>query len=296
MQETWVRSLGWEDPLEEGMATLSTILAWRIPMDGGAWWAAVHGVAKSQTRLSNFNFTFHDLDENFLVWHVSDPLCHQPWFLPWSFHASLFVPRTTLKKKKKYLFIWLGLSCSMWDLSSLTRDWARVPCTGRWIGKHWATREVPLESFFISPRCSAAKLCLIICDPMDLSMPVFSIFHYLPEFAQTHAHWIGDAIQPFHPQPPTSPCSQSFPASGSFPVSRLFASHGQSIRASVSAPVLLMNIQDWFPLGLTGLIFFLSKELSRVFSNTTVRKHQFFGTQPSVWSNCHICTWLLEKP
>ena len=83
----------------------------------------------------------------------------------------------------KYLFIWLGLSCGMWDLSSLTRDWARIPCTGRWIVKHWATREVSLESFFISPCCSAAKLCLIICDPMDWSMPVFPIFRCLPEFA-----------------------------------------------------------------------------------------------------------------
>ena len=59
MQETWVRSLGWEDPLEEGMATHSSILAWRIPMDGGAWQAAVHGVAKSRTRLSDLTFTFH---------------------------------------------------------------------------------------------------------------------------------------------------------------------------------------------------------------------------------------------
>ena len=59
MQETWVCSLGWEDPLEEGMATHSSILAWRIPMDKGAWQAAVHGVAKSWTQLSDFTFTFH---------------------------------------------------------------------------------------------------------------------------------------------------------------------------------------------------------------------------------------------
>ena len=92
-----------------------------------------------------------------------------------------------------------------------------------------------------------------------------------------------------------SSCLRSFPASGSFPVSQLFASGGKSVRASASASVLPMNIQGWFPLGLTGLIFLLSKGLSRVFSNTTVWKHQFFGTQSSLWSNSHIYTWLLEK-
>ena len=75
---------------------------------------------------------------------------------------------------------------------------------------------------------------------------------------------------------PFSSCPQSFPASGSFPVSQLFASGGQTIQASASAPVLAMNIQDWFPLGLTALISLLSKRLSRVFSNSTVQKHQLF--------------------
>ena len=89
-------------------------------------------------------------------------------------------------------------------------------------------------------------------------------------------------------------CLQSFPASGSFPMSWLFTSGGQSLRAWASASVLPMNIQGWFPLGGTGLIL-LSKGLSRVFSNTTVQKHQFFGAQPSLWSNSHIHTWLLEK-
>ena len=78
--------------------------------------------------------------------------------------------------------------------------------------------------------------------------------------------------------------------------SELFASGGQRIGASASASVLLMNIQDWFPLGLTGWISLQFKELSRVFSNITVQKHQFFGTQLSLWSNYHINLWLLEKP
>ena len=94
---------------------------------------------------------------------------------------------------------------------------------------------------------------------------------------------------------PFSSCPQSFPASGSFPVSQLFASGGLSIGASASASVLSMNIQDWFRLELTSLIL-LSKGLSRVFSSTTIWNHQFFDAQPSLWPNCHIHTWLLEKP
>ena len=90
-------------------------------------------------------------------------------------------------------------------------------------------------------------------------------------------------------------CPESFPASGSFPVSQLFASGGQSTEALASVSALPMNIQGWFPWRLTGLIL-LSKGLSRVISSTTVWKHQFFGTLPSLWSSFHICTWLLEKP
>ena len=90
-------------------------------------------------------------------------------------------------------------------------------------------------------------------------------------------------------------CFPFSPAPGSFPVSQLFPSCGHSTGVPVSASVLPMNIQSWFHFGLTGFISLLSKGLSRVFSSTTVRKHQFFGTQPSLWSNCYICTWLLEK-
>ena len=89
---------------------------------------------------------------------------------------------------------------------------------------------------------------------------------------------------------------QSVPASGSFPMSQLFTSGGQSTGVSASASVLPMNMQDWFPLGWTGWISLQSNGLSRVFSNTTVQKHQFFGIQLSLWSNSHIHTWLLEKP
>ena len=95
---------------------------------------------------------------------------------------------------------------------------------------------------------------------------------------------------------PFSSCPQSAPASGASEMSQLFTSGGQSIRVSASTSALPMNTQDWSPLGWTGWISFQSKGLSRVFSNTTVQKHQFFSAQLSLWSNSHIHTWQLEKP
>ena len=126
-----------------------------------------------------------------------------------------------------------------------------------------------------------------LCNPMDYSTPGFPVLHRLPGFVQTHVHRVSDAIQPSHPlSSPFFSCLQFSPASGSFLMSWLFASGGQSIGASV----LPMNTQDWFPLGLTGLISLQSKGLSRVFSNITVQKHQFFGGQLSLESNSHIHT------
>ena len=111
------------------------------------------------------------------------------------------------------------------------------------------------------------------CDPMDCSTPGFPVHHQFPESTKTHLHWVGDAIQTISPSVvPFSSCLQSFPASGSFQMSQLFSSGGQSIGVSAAASVLLMNIQDWFPLGLAGLICLQSKGLSRVFSNNTVQK------------------------
>ena len=108
-----------------------------------------------------------------------------------------------------------------------------------------------------------------LCDPMDCNTPDFPVLHHLPELDQTNVHWVGDAVQPcvilF------SSCLQSFPASGSLAMSRLFSSCGESTGASASVPS--MNIQDCFPLGLTGLIFLQSKWLPRLFSNATVQKH-----------------------
>ena len=136
---------------------------------------------------------------------------------------------------------------------------------------------------------SVPKSCPTLCDSMGCSTPGFPVLHYLPEFAQSHVHWVNNAIQPSHSLSPISP-AQSFPASESFPVSQLFELSGQSIGASASASVLPMNIQDWFPLGLIGLICLLSKGLSRIFSSTTGGKHWFFGAQPSLWSHPHMTT------
>ena len=117
-----------------------------------------------------------------------------------------------------------------------------------------------------------------LCDPMNRSTPGLHVHHQIPEFTQTHVHWVSDAIQPSHPlSSPSPPAPQSLSASGSFPMNQLFAWDGQSIGVSASASVLLMNTQDWSPLGWTGWISPQTKGLSRVFSNTTVQKHQFFG-------------------
>ena len=117
------------------------------------------------------------------------------------------------------------------------------------------------------------QLCLTLCDSMDWSTPGFPVLHHLLEFAQTHVHWVTDAIQSSHPVTPFSSCLQSFLSSGSLAMIQFCASGSQSIGASAS--VLPMDIQGWCPLGLTGLIFLQSQGLSRVFSNTTVQKHQF---------------------
>ena len=95
---------------------------------------------------------------------------------------------------------------------------------------------------------------------------------------------------------PFSFCLQSFQASGSFPLSQFFSSGSESIGASASALVLPVSIHGWFSLALTDWVCLLSKGLSKVFSSTTIWKHQLFSVQPSLWSSSYLCTWLLEKP
>ena len=129
---------------------------------------------------------------------------------------------------------------------------------------------------------SVTQSCPALCNLMDCSMPGFPVHHQLLEIAQTHVHRVSDAIHSSHPVIPFSSCLQSFPASGFFSNESVPLITWQSIGGSASVSVLPMNIQDWFPLRLTCLITLLSKGLLRVFSNTTVQNHQFFGTQLSL--------------
>ena len=134
-------------------------------------------------------------------------------------------------------------------------------------------------------------------DGTRCSISDLPVLHSLPEFdpsSCTLNHWcyltISSSATLF------SFCLQSFPASGSSTLRQLFVSGGQNIGASASALVLPMNSQGWFPLGYLVWSPCCPRDSQRVFASTTVRKHQFFGIQPSLWSNSHIRTWLLEKP
>ena len=129
---------------------------------------------------------------------------------------------------------------------------------------------------------SVSQLCPTLCNPMDYSTPGYSVHHQLLKLAQTHVHQVSDAIQPSHPlsspsAPATNPSQHQ-----SFPMSQLFTWGGQSFGVSASASVLPKNTQDWSPSEWTGWISLQSKGLSRVFSSTTVQKHQFFGAQLSL--------------
>ena len=130
---------------------------------------------------------------------------------------------------------------------------------------------------------SVTQSCLTLCDPMDCSTPGFPVHHQLLEPTQTHVHWVGDAIQLSHAlSSPSPPAFNLFQRQGLFQWVSSSCQVAKVLGVSASAIVLPMNIQDWFLLGLTGLISLLSKGLSRVFSDTTVQRHQFFGTQLSL--------------
>ena len=138
---------------------------------------------------------------------------------------------------------------------------------------------------------SVAQSCLTLCDPVNCSTPGLPVHHQLPEFTQTHVHHVGDAIQPSHPR-----LSPSIPAPKPSQHQSLFqwvnSLHGgQSTGVSALASFLPKKSQGWSPSEWNGWISLTSKGLSRVFSNTTVQKHQFFGTQPSSQSNSHIHTF-----
>ena len=158
------------------------------------------------------------------------------------------------------------------------------------------TQHLSLPTFLLPCCCSVTESCPAPWDPLDCSMPSFPILHHLPEFAQVHVHWIGDAIQP----------SRSL-LSSSLSVFSLLQHQGlfwwvSSLHQMAKVLELQLHINpsnecsglisfklDWFDL----LLF---KGFSRLFSSITVWKYQFFGIQPSLWSNSHIRTRLLERP
>ena len=143
--------------------------------------------------------------------------------------------------------------------------------------------------------CSVTQSCPTLCNPMECSTPGFPVLHHIPEFAHTLVHWVNDAIQPSYHLSPPSPVLN-------LPSIRVFSNESAlpirwpknwnfsfSIRPSDEHSGLISFRID-------GLICLLSKGLWRVLSSITVWKHQIFSAQPSLWSNSHICTWLLEKP
>ena len=166
--------------------------------------------------------------------------------------------------------------------------------------KHNVTKQVKFCRFTFRVEgpccCSVAQSCLTLWPhgPQHASLPCPSLSPRACSHSWPLSQWyhptISSSVVPF------SSCPQSFPASGSFLMSQLFTSGGQSTGASTSPSVLLMNIQDWFPLGLTGFISLQPKGLSRVFSNPTAQKHQFSNIQPSLLSNSPIYIWLQETP
>ena len=135
---------------------------------------------------------------------------------------------------------------------------------------------------------SVAQSCPTLCDPMNRSTPGLPVHHQLPEFTQTHVHRVSDAIQPSHPlSSPSPPAPNPSQHQSSFPMSQLFTWGVQTTGVSALASFLPKKSQGWSPSQWTGWISLQSKGLSRVFSNTTVQKHQFFGAQSSSQSNSH---------
>ena len=204
--------------------------------------------------------------------------------------SSVTSPHPMLLPKAK-IFLLSGIK--FWELISQKLRAKTRPLCGK-VKPFAVFRSVQSFScvwLFATPRMAACQASLSFTISQSL-LKVMSIELVMPSNHLILCHPLlrlpSIRMAPFPPTP--------FPASGSFPINQLFTSGGQSIGASASVSVPSMNIQEWFPLGLTGLTSLQSKGLSRVFSNTTVQKHQFFGAHPSLWSKSHIHTWPLEKP
>ena len=156
------------------------------------------------------------------------------------------------------------------------RGLCKLPGGREWLSGNWVFWQSPAQF------SSVPQSCPTLCDPMDCSIPGFPVHHQLPEFIQTHVYWVSDAIQPSHPL--SSPSSPAFNLSQRQGLFQWVSSLNQVNKVLEFQLQLLsvLPIQDWFSLGWTGWTFLQSKGLSRVFSNTTVQKHQFFGAQLSL--------------
>ena len=227
----------------------------------------------------------HRVVPNSVIPWIIDPRLFGPWDFPGKntradchFLIQIF-PTQGLKPNLLCLMHWQADSLALCHLGSPFRYRA-----DRWMNTSY--------SMF----SSVTSLLPNLCDPMDDSMPGFpvSLKHRACPYSSPSNQFCHPGI--IYSVDPLSSCLQFFPVSGSFHESQFFISGGQSIGVSASASVLLMNIQDWLPLGLTGLISLQPKGLSRVFSNTTLQNYQFSSAQPTLESNSHIYTWLMDKP
>ena len=254
----------------------SQVLSWHMAGNGNCFTAALQSSQQRCRPISGWRElrmweTEHLwISEVWLVWGCW-AFCGRRQRRPWSQLTGILPACThTCLGKEPEAEIW---ACS--ERSEFRRR--QQPVQRRRVGKYsWSAPKLGflvVVQYGSSICCSVAQSCLTLCNPMDcLSFTIFRNLLKLTSFELVMPSNHLSSVAPF------SSCPQSFPTSGSFPMSWLFISGGQSSIASAS--VLSMNIQDWFPLGLTGLISMQTKGLSRVFSNTIVQKHQFFGTYP----------------
>ena len=214
-------------------------------------------------------------------------VCSLIWVPHWDGHRNV-LPRFCFMS---------GLAAQLWEVwsaaSSSCHMFQGLPVPVEWSHTLSQGSLTPMSKW--GSYCSVTKSCLTLCDPHGpqhsrLLCPPLSpgVCSNSCPLSQRCYLTISSSTVPF------SFYLQSFPASGSYPMSWLFASGGQSVGASASASALPMNIQGWFPLGLTGLISLQSRRLSRVFSSTTIWKDIFSGTQHSLWFNSRIHTWWWE--